>query len=467
MATASINDLPYDILYIIFTLCWNKIYSRKQGSFPTIASHVCRRWREYALDTPAFWARLDFRNYSLHLEKYQIWLERSKGHPLDILLGGFLFYQRGIKTIKEIMRLIVPYTNRWRTLRMFLLPDKIARIIFDRLLKIAMPMLIKLEVVHNPSPTPTKWRFRPFLFGGAPRLQYMTLERLSCDYIDARFASLRVLDIFDVETGTERASVIALKVRRILSRLPHLQSLRIRAPGSYPRLMDHNDTQSLNSDIIQPLSHGSLIELSLAAYSRARNAIITSLALPKVRYFLDRTRSNSDEWEIGLGICCLPVMETTWPFPNLISLRLAGNSTRSSNPTDPRNSSNLRHFPGALEGLKMLRSLTLDRVDLENEGRLNCLSKACPKLESLSLVCCTEFTLAELRSIVERRKTLGGADSLQRLAVYGMFDNGIAASESAATLWLEGEWSGHFVFRANSGREDTEAPSMGQKDELS
>ncbi|KAG8957584.1 hypothetical protein FRC00_003778, partial [Tulasnella sp. 408] len=127
--------------------------------------------------------------------KYQIWLERSKGHPLDIFLGGFLFYQRSIKTIKEVMRLIVPCTDRWRTLRMFLLPDKIARVIFDRLLKVPMPMLIKLEVVHNPNPAPTKWRFRPFLFGGAPQLQYMTLERLSCDYIDARFTSLRVLDI--------------------------------------------------------------------------------------------------------------------------------------------------------------------------------------------------------------------------------------------------------------------------------
>lgn len=459
MATASIIDLPYDILYIIFTFCWDKKYPRKQLSFPTIASHVCRRWREYALETPAFWARIDFRNYSLHLDKHQIWLKRSKGHPLDIVLRGFLFYQRSVKTIKEIMRLIVPYNDRWRTLSMFLLPEKIIRVIFDRLLEIPMPMLTKLEVVHTPSPVSIKWRFRPFLYGGAPQLQYMTLERLTCDYIDARFTSLRVLDIFDVEIGTERASVIALKVHRILSRLPHLQSLCLRSPGSYPRRMDHNDTQSLNSHIIPTLSHGSLIELSLAAYPRARNAIISSLALSEVRYFLDRTRSNSDEWEIGLGICCLLVMETTRPFPNLISLRLAGNSTRSflkvSNSADPRNSSNLCHLPGALEGLKMLRSLTLDRVDLESEGRLNCLSKACPGLEWLSLVCCTGFTLTELRSIVEKRKTLRGTDSLQRLAVYGMFDNEIAASESEATVWLDEEWNGHFVFRPDTRREDT------------
>ncbi|KIO17231.1 hypothetical protein M407DRAFT_33117 [Tulasnella calospora MUT 4182] len=84
-------DLPYDILYIIFVLCWSKIYSRNQLSFPTIASHVCRKWREHALDTPAFWASLDFRDSSPQLKKHQIWLERSKDYPLDIALGGFLF----------------------------------------------------------------------------------------------------------------------------------------------------------------------------------------------------------------------------------------------------------------------------------------------------------------------------------------------------------------------------------------
>ncbi|KAG9046070.1 hypothetical protein FS837_005146 [Tulasnella sp. UAMH 9824] len=357
--------------------------------------------------------------------------------------------------MKEIMRLIIPYSDRWRTLRIFQVPDKVIRVVFDRLLNTPVPMLIKLEVSANYAlrlkhrPAQTKWRFRPFWFGVVPSLQSMILERISYDHIDTRFASLRLLDILDPGMWVEGAVVIALKVHRILSLLPHLQSLRLRSYRSYPRYTDHDNTQSLGSYITSPLSHGSLVELSLGGPPRLRNVVISSLALPEVRYFVDRTRFYGDEWEIGLGICCLQVMETTRPFPNLISLRLAADNTRyneKSNPTDPRNSSNMRHLQGALVGLKMLRSLTLDGMDLEGQGHLKCLSEGCPELRWLSLVCCIGYTLSELQSIIKLRKTLRANDSLVRLAVFGVLDDLSGPTETAAKLWLDKEWNEEFVY---------------------
>lgn len=466
MVTTSINDLPYDILYTIFCLCWDKMHPRTQLSFPTIASHVCRRWRDYALDTPTFWSSLNFEGYPLRLEKYQNWLGRSKDCPLDIALSGSpasrsAFKQRSIKTIKEILRLIVPCSNRWRTLKLSFVGGKVIRVVFDRLLDIPMPSLTKLEVMggyyapfHRPGHS--KWRFRPFLRGGAPNIRSMVIDRLPCDYIDSRFTGLRVLEVCDAPSRDQMPSVVALKVHYLLSRLPQLHSLRIRFFGYYARYTDRNDAQTLGSYIAPPATHNSLEELSITARPSIRNAVIMSLVLPGVRYFVDYTRVVHER-EIGLGICCLPVIGSTRPFPSLISLRLVGTSTQfdysPSDSIDPGNSRNLRHLPGALASLPALRSLTLDRVDLEDEGYLNCLSKTCPELQWLSLAFCTGYTLVELRLIIERRKELRKSDSLVRLAVHGMV-GWRTGSEQKAISWLTEEWNGDFIFAPKSSEDE-------------
>ncbi|KAG8940374.1 hypothetical protein FRC04_005393 [Tulasnella sp. 424] len=300
----SISDLPYDILYIIFSLCWNKEHSPEQPSFPTIASHICRKWRDHALNTPSFWAYLRFDGVRLNLEKYQTWLERSGDYPLDIVFDGTLVGRR--KTAKEALRLIVPSSDRWRSLRIYNVPEQVIRIIFDRLLDIPMPTLTKLKVMRKydryeaDEPARTKWRFRPFLRGGAPRLESMVIERLSYEYIDARFTNLTTLDILDSDIGTT-GSPVAPKVHSVLSRLPNLEAFRIRAGRSFPRHNYRDSTQTPAPYITPPLVHNSLKELSIQANSRVKNAVIISLALPEIRYFGHRTRPVREEWEITIG----------------------------------------------------------------------------------------------------------------------------------------------------------------------
>lgn len=445
----SIIDLPYDILYIVFALCWDKKYDRslRKPHFPTIVSHVCQNWREHAINTPSFWAILHFQDSRLKLEKYQTWLERSKDAPLDIVLTGRQFDQQSVKTIKEIMQLIVPCSDRWRSLRMLVVPDKIIRVLFNRLLDIPVPALMELEVTGDYHrsfkhvPSATKWRFRPFLRGGAPNLQSIVIDSLSCEYVDARFTSLRVLDVYDIETGNEMAAAVALKVHHILARLPHLQILRLRSTSYYysPQT-DQVGTLTLGSYITPPLLHHALKELSIQASPHIKNVVISSLILPEVQYFMGRTRPARDQWELTLGLCTLPVLKANSPFPNLISLLLGGSDVQITSRTqDPRNSACLSCLQGALDSMKMLESLTFDIVDWEDGQYLHCLSKVCPRLRWLAFCYCEGYTLVDLRSIIEERKTLSGADRLLRLSVHGILRGWKEPPEMDAMEWLAGE----------------------------
>ncbi|KAG8927778.1 hypothetical protein FRC01_006932, partial [Tulasnella sp. 417] len=80
-----INDLPYDVFYLVLIMCWNAAENddwQKRIHFPTTASHVCRLWRQHAINTPLFWAKLTFRSKIPQLEKYNEWLIRLRGAPL-------------------------------------------------------------------------------------------------------------------------------------------------------------------------------------------------------------------------------------------------------------------------------------------------------------------------------------------------------------------------------------------------
>lgn len=53
--------------------------------FQVLVSHVCRRWREAAVEEPSLWTTLGFTYYT-PIEKSKAWIERSKSLPLDIAI---------------------------------------------------------------------------------------------------------------------------------------------------------------------------------------------------------------------------------------------------------------------------------------------------------------------------------------------------------------------------------------------
>jgi len=53
--------------------------------FQVLASHVCRRWREVAIDSHVLWTNLEFVHRP-RLEKAKVYLERAHGLPLNIFI---------------------------------------------------------------------------------------------------------------------------------------------------------------------------------------------------------------------------------------------------------------------------------------------------------------------------------------------------------------------------------------------
>ncbi|KAG8933137.1 hypothetical protein FRC01_010793 [Tulasnella sp. 417] len=409
-----ILDLPYDLVHVVFLLCWDQ-EDEKLRHFPIVASHVCRLWRQYALENPNFWASLTFQTPFPEIDKYTIWLARSNDVPFDLHIGWQPFQRSSIKHAKEIMRLIIPHTQRMRSIWVERVPSKIRRLIFDRLDKVNCMSLVTLRVEKELYMFSTldqaPWRFRPFAKGGAPQLKEVTLQRIPNDYFIHQFKDLHLLDIADRTLFSTSARHNAEIVQKILSVLSKLHTLRINREvittgDATPEPTDMRLFQST----LPPITHHSLRELSLLATQRDANAIVSSLILPSLRHL----RRDAD-YGLAIGARCLamlaqPVLQH--PFPNLLNLRLAGGHN-PDNPVDPIHYSHMEFLERALASLPRLESLNLEQLDFENNKYIACLARSCPRLKELVFFCCSGFTLVELRSVLRRRGEASDLDPLR------------------------------------------------------
>ncbi|KAG8892076.1 hypothetical protein FRC01_014360, partial [Tulasnella sp. 417] len=276
--TSHVLDLPYDILYLIFTSVWSET-GQKQHNFPILLSHVCRLWRQYALDTPGFWTLLKFKNPIPEIEKYRTWLERSKDAPFDLEIGWQPFVGASMKHVKAIMGLVFPHVHRLRSLQVSDVPFKIRQVIFDRLNSIQLLSLETLRVKRgwatDEKPDLTGRKFKPFRRGDAANLKHVVLEEIPYDYIIHRFKNLKTLSITNTTSVGDSGRDIAKMVQGILSLLPDLRILRIdpeHSPGSCPK-----------DPTLPPTTHTSLEELSLEAPDSDIAVIACTLRLPSLR----------------------------------------------------------------------------------------------------------------------------------------------------------------------------------------
>nr|GAT50125.1 fatty acid hydroxylase [Mycena chlorophos] len=83
-----LDRLPNELLTAIFLFAIDHDHDDPLTTTPTTLSHVCRRWRQIALDSGSLWTSLVFTypTSPSQMSRILTYLSRSKNYPLDILL---------------------------------------------------------------------------------------------------------------------------------------------------------------------------------------------------------------------------------------------------------------------------------------------------------------------------------------------------------------------------------------------
>ncbi|KIO20835.1 hypothetical protein M407DRAFT_29548 [Tulasnella calospora MUT 4182] len=375
--------------------------------------------------------------------KYKVWLERARGSPLDIFIGFQPFKGASVKHAKSIMRLIMPHVSHWRSFRVDHVPKKISRLIFDRLRDVSAPMLEVLKVFGErhrrvfQGPTTTKCQLKPFVHGEASNLTELTVVGFPHDYFLNRFTSLQALQLTQFYFFGAGTIENVKSLQHILVSLPNLHTLHI----DCDRPIMQNPRPSIPLVTLPPrICHPSLTELWIYLPKADHDAILSSLDLPRVRYFLTRMQV-----ELALGLHLLPPLSQYHPFSSLVSLRLAGSHfgyalgglTMGFGSVDRSSQMNLIHLEGALAGLPLLKALTFDQVHFEDGKWLRCLGMTCPRLHWLTFNQCGGCTLEQIRAIVEARRKRQGFDALVRLIIEQWPAGGFITIDQGADEWLK------------------------------
>ncbi|KAJ7823514.1 hypothetical protein B0H14DRAFT_1311188 [Mycena olivaceomarginata] len=138
---------------------------------PTTLTHICRKWREIAISTPALWRAISLMAYNGPSEKQaqisDLWLQRSCACPLSISIRTYI---TGEAKAVPFFRSVTPHRARWEYLKLDVLSSELA------VIQSSMPLLRRLDVHISFSPNTVQL---PKL----PRLCSVILYRTAASYI--------------------------------------------------------------------------------------------------------------------------------------------------------------------------------------------------------------------------------------------------------------------------------------------
>ncbi|KAG9019204.1 hypothetical protein FRB90_005279 [Tulasnella sp. 427] len=220
---ASVLLLPDDLTSNIFLIC----HQDDAQNSATRVIQVCAQWREFALTMPGLWSSIEFGE-SLQvkgvIQEMEMKLRRASVSLLDITILYDAVYKPAVKNMMQILRLISPTVERWRSLTIARSTSHTAiRYLFDELATVSAPQLERLHIKpETPSrgiDEPTRWRFRAF-GGDLPALHYLELSRCKVDWNSSIFHNLLDLEIQDHQLGTADQSTVISLVRDLIVRAP-------------------------------------------------------------------------------------------------------------------------------------------------------------------------------------------------------------------------------------------------------
>lgn len=111
---AAVSSLPDDILAIIFEEAHE---SQVEGDFSRVEleiSHVCRRWREFALRLPRLWSKIRREQEQVNLGPVEAYLRRSQESPVSLEIS--VEYHEYAQDLAAFYSLVAPHLPRCRHL---------------------------------------------------------------------------------------------------------------------------------------------------------------------------------------------------------------------------------------------------------------------------------------------------------------------------------------------------------------
>lgn len=183
-------------------------------SFQVTVSHVCKHWREVALDTPALWSDIHLETGSNATPSYRrasAYLSRSKGHPLSIFIdvderdddesvySEQSDHQPPITSfqLEAILDLLLPHISRWRKFKLAAEDYLYFYTAMSRLSAAPPASLLEyLELHHLEDELEPDRHFFPYtnhktpfvLFdNNAPKLQHVSLYGVHIDWHNTTF----------------------------------------------------------------------------------------------------------------------------------------------------------------------------------------------------------------------------------------------------------------------------------------
>ncbi|KAF8178183.1 hypothetical protein K438DRAFT_1844704 [Mycena galopus ATCC 62051] len=215
---------------------------------PTHLTHICRRWRELALSTPALWRAIGPSDPDLDPQVIDVskisdaWVSRSGSCPLSIEI----IENSPSNHPPSIISTLIPHRARWEYLSLFL--EEHSQDVL-RQIKGPMPLLrhLRLSVYDHD-------RY-PFEFRDLPQLRSVEVVGNSASTLTLPWAQLTSLTLRRVELGTERLVHCVLhaedfRYTGIDIALPCLKSLDLRS-HSY----DDKGTRGFLATLVVPALH--------------------------------------------------------------------------------------------------------------------------------------------------------------------------------------------------------------------
>ena len=278
---APISRLPPEILATIFVFLSTSAWNKRDIHLEWIrVAHVCRRWREVALDHPRFWSHINFTG--LTSGGMAEILARAKMAPLH-LKADVIWGATQVEVFERQLEVHISHTRHLSLSGYF--ETTLSR------LSSSAPTLESLSLSHK-SP---RFRLRPatipdnFLNCAAPNLTSLKLENCDISWNSPLLKGLRNLQIHDISTKARPELKDWLDA---LNEMPKLKTLSLQSTTPHAPL-----ASPLISEPSRTITLPFLTHFHIHAFANDCALALAHLVLPTLTWLNVDVESHDQEGE--------------------------------------------------------------------------------------------------------------------------------------------------------------------------